>query len=1369
MRKFLSLLALMLLCSIGASAAFTPSTLADPVKYTLVNKNSMGITSRLTYLGYDPEDAGAGLFIFIEQSGTNRYKIYETTSKKYIGLVGGASTQGKSYTRLVADEADAEVFTITPANTTYNLISPTSLGTTYLNFHGGADQNKSGQTIGFWTDGASDNGSCWQFIEYSLTWKKPQFGGTVWTYNTSTNQFDADGKTSTAAPERSDNKGPVYKFENVGTVSSPVGDVNTSDFGGIRVLGNGDNVTSKLGNWAGSIEVEKFAIANVTYGIDLKGREPANSATVWVDGELNFGTARTSFSMNDGTNGETQGQRWYIGENGVIKSAFTSVNRGTRTWDLQVVVADEPEQAGYKRVQKTISKKVMTWGADISSNISSITAWYKDAEGNYAELPQSAVTYDATGITITYDGYGNFSPYSVNFTNEAHKHTHDGVTTTDTRVVTQLKLGEQTVDVDGTGNFYQNLYESKTFTITAGESVKPQIIWNGSWMAGYVYVEATPDCGSFTVEDLKSNTAGEGTHNFTTDLPAFTINDPGTYHMRYKVDWNSTDPGGSSSIKTDGGYIIDVKLIVEAPEEPSHYLVPNGVYEIKNVSNEGNGVGRGYLVDYTGYANGPSIAECNWSDYTPNHPSLHNQPGVTCGYWYVYNNSDGSVYMYSLSTLNDNASPKFLNVSETASWLTTPSQKLEISASTYSNPTATPAFSIRNLGGADNEYLSMACGSNSTSGAIKRNSMTDGGNPLQFISVNVNTLTEAQRNVMDYGIRMIEGRVNAEITYEVYFNGAKLYEEVKTQEIGSDYAYALPEAEKRDYLDVTVETGTVSAAATVRVDVAYNSNLPFQVGEKYRIKLKDTFAHSSGTAFPLTNAEGFTDDYVFTVGGDWYNGFTLFNEGAQKYLSYGTNVNPSDDTHASPSENVNAGAKLDLLRKEGYNYFRIHGSTNNSFANSRSSSGTNYFSTWQTNLAYGNDGSRVFFILDSNIDVVYNITATDAEGNNPIHITRSETETRGQMPVVDAFDYFSDFVVTDAVAVDRDHTTFNVTAKYAYPMMPGHLYQIKQGSTFVQYVDDNNVSIKKTSDATNDKNLWYVLINDNGTFKLCNAYKGLALGATKDGTNACNFKTIAEQGDNFEFVKYGDSFGIFWPNNNEFNLGSHGNPGDGANKGLGRWNTGRAQGTLFIAEEVELAAIKLTNPNPSGTSGLNGKYVGTFSSVYNVALPEGVVAYTGEIAENGKLVNFTEIGQTVPANTGVLLYAADASTSITANAAVATEPVLPTIENNVFEHTAAESKPLDEGSLVLGKGNNGVGFYKITPDKNVVARYKAYIPASAATSIARYAFDFEDSTLTEIEAIDASPAAGNVFDLQGRRVQNAQKGLYIINGKKVVR
>ena len=68
--------------------------------------------------------------------------------------------------------------------------------------------------------------------------------------------------------------------------------------------------------------------------------------------------------------------------------------------------------------------------------------------------------------------------------------------------------------------------------------------------------------------------------------------------------------------------------------------------------------------------------------------------------------------------------------------------------------------------------------------------------------------------------------------------------------------------------------------------------------------------------------------------------------------------------------------------------------------------------------------------------------------------------------------------------------------------------------------------------------------------------------------------------------------------------------------------------------------------------------------------------------------------------------------------------------------------------------------------------FKAYLPANAVTTAeSRFlVFNFGDDNTTAIEGIEAENTADAVvYDLAGRRVQNAQKGVFIVNGKVVIK
>ena len=83
--------------------------------------------------------------------------------------------------------------------------------------------------------------------------------------------------------------------------------------------------------------------------------------------------------------------------------------------------------------------------------------------------------------------------------------------------------------------------------------------------------------------------------------------------------------------------------------------------------------------------------------------------------------------------------------------------------------------------------------------------------------------------------------------------------------------------------------------------------------------------------------------------------------------------------------------------------------------------------------------------------------------------------------------------------------------------------------------------------------------------------------------------------------------------------------------------------------------------------------------------------------------------------------------------------------------------------------NEKAGFYrKVKGSTFNVGNNKAYLstPAQGANSIS---IRFEGDGTTDIEASTLNPQRSTeVYDLQGRRVLNPAKGVYIVNGKKVV-
>ena len=86
---------------------------------------------------------------------------------------------------------------------------------------------------------------------------------------------------------------------------------------------------------------------------------------------------------------------------------------------------------------------------------------------------------------------------------------------------------------------------------------------------------------------------------------------------------------------------------------------------------------------------------------------------------------------------------------------------------------------------------------------------------------------------------------------------------------------------------------------------------------------------------------------------------------------------------------------------------------------------------------------------------------------------------------------------------------------------------------------------------------------------------------------------------------------------------------------------------------------------------------------------------------------------------------------------------------------------------VLADKSNGVGFYKWVGGD--LGSGRVYLPVEASVEGAHEYCGFLVDGTTAIQSIDdAKTNVGPIYDLQGRRVQNLTKGVYVVDGKKVV-
>lgn len=162
-----------------------------------------------------------------------------------------------------------------------------------------------------------------------------------------------------------------------------------------------------------------------------------------------------------------------------------------------------------------------------------------------------------------------------------------------------------------------------------------------------------------------------------------------------------------------------------------------------------------------------------------------------------------------------------------------------------------------------------------------------------------------------------------------------------------------------------------------------------------------------------------------------------------------------------------------------------------------------------------------------------------------------------------------------------------------------------------------------------------------------------------------------------------------------------------------------------------------------------------------LTIPENVQAYTASFADNK--VTLTPIEGTIPANTGVVIEAAEGNY----NFAITTTDA--TATSDLKGDVATANVDAASAAYILGKTDaQGVGFFKLNSTDREIKGGRAYYVASNGGAAAAYLFN---GNVTGLEAIKTALNDANapIYDLSGRKVAKALKGgLYIKNGQKFI-
>ena len=200
-------------------------------------------------------------------------------------------------------------------------------------------------------------------------------------------------------------------------------------------------------------------------------------------------------------------------------------------------------------------------------------------------------------------------------------------------------------------------------------------------------------------------------------------------------------------------------------------------------------------------------------------------------------------------------------------------------------------------------------------------------------------------------------------------------------------------------------------------------------------------------------------------------------------------------------------------------------------------------------------------------------------------------------------------------------------------------------------------------------------------------------------------------------------------------------------------------GSDWIIEEVTTLPVKVSSV----------KYA-TFYAPIDVSLPsEGdFKAYAISEANEGR-AQLEEITDVIPANTGVIINAAEGTYDLAITSGIAEYS-----KTNLLSGTVASTmieKGDEEYYILSNHSTEGVGMYRpvYAEDETRFLNqgHKAYMHLADSKELSTsYSFIFGEGT-TGVVKVEIRNEKEEIYDLTGRKVETPTKGVYIVNGEKV--
>ena len=574
------------------------------------------------------------------------------------------------------------------------------------------------------------------------------------------------------------------------------------------------------------------------------------------------------------------------------------------------------------------------------------------------------------------------------------------------------------------------------------------------------------------------------------------------------------------------------------------------------------------------------------------------------------------------------------------------------------------------------------------------------------------------------------------VTYNVELNDEVIAQETKRETIGS--TTAIPTSFERDYTTYSYDVATIPDAETATITAtATVSGLPFTVSENfedatwYDMRLHTTWGNYVSTnddAILWKSGRSSSDKYFWAFMGNPIQGFKVINRaaGSAKYLT-------ATATQATMTTTPTAW----ILKRADATHFGLYDETR-TYANGQGST----IKYW-----WDFDAGSQFWVTEvtaNEIEFVDDVAALKAinwgltsEGNNgkPSHynfIGDYKGYAGNEMGFIETLE--SDGYSSSALATAQDI----LANGYALNMPGAGFYRIHgHGGTnsSEKYLAAGMANSKfAMSDATDATTIFYF----DGTI-LTNLSSGMCNGMNKDywtwvvGANA---STVT-----FHDGHKNGGYGIQSANRYFYDAGT--NADRGTNPSM---TTGDDRYRSWFLTEITTLPVNISSAGYA-----------TFCAPVALTIPDGVTAYTGKI--NGSYLTLTALEDKIPANTAVILAGAEGPYNFDITTADAFDG------DNDLQGTTAAIAVDANSKLTLQMISETVGLYKFTG--TTIPGFKAYMNMPA-TPVKGFTFNFGDADAIQTISNALQSENREIYNLAGQRISKLQKGVNIVNGKKVL-